>query len=200
MTMSNSIMHRVRARGRGAVFTARDFLGLPDASRASVDQALSRLARKGTIRRLDRGVYDFPLVSGIVGPVSPSPDVVARAVARGTGGMVLPSPARAANDLGLSTQVPAQSVYLTNGPSRQVRIGRQVVTLKHASPGNFVAADSPAGVIVQALRYVRSGGASAVVDSVKPRLSSDDRRALARDLPRAPVWMQRSLRDLSATG
>ena len=110
------ILKRVRARGRGSVFTPSDFLDL--AGRAAIDQALSRLVKAGQLRRLARGLYDFPKMHPKLGPLSPAPDDVARALAQETGSKVQITGARAANALGLSAQVPAQSVYLTDGPPR----------------------------------------------------------------------------------
>src|SRR5262245_26515031 len=145
-------MRRVRHRGRGVVFTPADFFDLGD--RAALDQALSRLARQGTIRRLARGLYDYPRINPQLGPISPGPDAIARAVARKTSSKVQIAGAQAANALGLSTQVPAHAVYLTDGPSRRVAIGRSVITLRRASPKHLLAAGSTAGTVVQALRYL----------------------------------------------
>src|SRR3984893_12723653 len=126
------IMRRARATGRGGVFTPSDFLDV--AARAAVDQALSRLVKNRKLRRLVRGLYDFPKVHPKLGLLSPTPDDVAQALARETGSLVQISGARAANALGLTTQVPARSTYLTDGPSRRVVLGKRVVDLRHASP------------------------------------------------------------------
>lgn len=140
-------MRRARAGGRGGVFTPRDFLDV--AARAAVDQALSRLAKTGKLRRLARGLYDYPKVHPKLGPLSPTPDDVAQALARETGSQVQIAGARAANALGLSTQVPAKSTYLTDGPSRRVVLGKRVVDLRHASPKHLIAPGSAAGTVVK---------------------------------------------------
>src|SRR5438105_83240 len=133
----NQILRRVRAYGRGSVFTPADFLDL--GKRAAVDQALSRLAKDGQLRRLVRGLYDFPKVHAQLGLLAPTPDAVARAFARETGSSLQVAGAQAANALGLSTQIPARIVYLTNGPSRRVLLGKRVVDVRHASPKHLVA-------------------------------------------------------------
>ena len=117
-SVPDRMMKRVRASGRGSVFTPNDFLTV--APRSAVDQALSRLVKSGQLRRLARGLYDFPKLHPKLGPLSPAPDDVAQALARETGSQVQIAGARAANALGLSTQVPAKSTYLTDGPSRRV--------------------------------------------------------------------------------
>src|ERR1043166_9611317 len=137
VSVPDRIMNRARAGGRGCVFTPHDFLDV--AGRAAVDQALSRLVKGGKLRRLTRGLYDFPKVHLKLGALSPAPDDVAQALARETGSRVQIAGARAANALGLSAQVPAKSIYLTDGPSRRVVLGKRVVDLRHASPKHLVA-------------------------------------------------------------
>ncbi|MBB5577008.1 DUF6088 family protein [Rhizobium paranaense] len=184
-------MKRVRARGRGSVFTPSDFLSV--AVRSSVDQALSRLVKGGQLRRLARGLYDYPKLHPQLGALSPAPDDVAQALARETGSRVQIAGARAANALGLSTQVPAQSTYLTDGPSRRVVLGKRVVDLRHASPKHLIAPGSPAGTVVQALRHVGPVRAADVVEIAARRLSPSDKKTLASTAIQAPAWMRPTL-------
>ncbi|WP_371395580.1 DUF6088 family protein [Fretibacter rubidus] len=114
--IATTIKAKIVRKGRGYVFTPSDFLNV--GTRAAVNQALSRLAKKGLIRRLTHGIYDYPKISPRLGALSPKPDDVAQAVACKGGQVLSVSPAKAANLLGLTTQVPAKLVYLTNGPTR----------------------------------------------------------------------------------
>ncbi|CAN7682856.1 DUF6088 family protein [Rhizobium sp. LjRoot30] len=184
-------MRRARAGGRGGVFTPSDFLDI--AARAAVDQALSRLARGGKLRRLARGLYDFPKIHPQLGLLSPIPDDVAQALARETGSHVQIAGARAANALGLSTQVPAKSTYLTDGPSRRVVLGKRVVDLRHASPKHLIAPGSAAGTVVQALRHVGAVRARDVAQVAARRLSASDKKTLASTAVQAPAWMRPTL-------
>lgn len=197
MSISDQVAQRIRRWKRGAVFTPKDFLDL--GSRAAVDQALSRLADKGQIRRLSRGLYDVPRLSAKLGPLTPDPDRVARAMVRANGGVLQMAGAQAANALGLSTQVPAQAEYLTDGPTRKVKLGKRVVTLRHASPKVLVAPGSKAGTVVQALRYLGPDGAAQAVDRLAPTLAPADRRSLARAAPQAPGWMRPMLSRLATS-
>lgn len=185
------VMKRVRASGRGSVFTPSDFLAV--AARPAVDQALSRLVKGGQLRRLARGLYDFPKLHPKLGPLSPAPDDIAHALARETGSQVQIAGARAANALGLSTQVPAQSTYLTDGPSRRVVLGKRVVDLRHASPKHLIAPGSPAGTVVQALRHVGPVRAADVAQVAARRLSANDKRTLGSTAVQAPAWMRPTL-------
>lgn len=190
-------MRRARAGGRGGVFTPNDFLDV--AGRAAIDQALSRLVKNGKLRRLARGLYDFPKVHPKLGPLSPTPDDVAQALARETGSQVQIAGARAANALGLSTQVPAKSTYLTDGPSRRVVLGKRVVDLRHTSPKHLIAPGSPAGTVVQALRHVGLVRAVDVAQIAGRRLSANDKKLLASTAVQAPAWMRPTLVSIANT-
>jgi hypothetical protein len=191
LSAPDRIMKRARAGGRGGVFTPTDFLDV--ARRPAADQAMSRLVKGGQLRRLARGLYDFPKMHAKLGALAPAPDVVAQALARETGSAVQITGARAANALGLSTQVPAKSTYLTDGPSRRVLLGKRVVDLRHASRKHLVAPGSPAGTVVQALRHLGPVGASDIVQVASQRLSVGDKRLLGKTASQAPAWMRPAL-------
>lgn len=191
LTTSDRIIKRAQASGRGSVFTPSDFVDI--AGRASVDQSLSRLVKAGRLRRLSRGLYDLPKIHPKLGALAPSPDVVAQALARETGSVVQIAGARAANALGLSTQVPARSTYLTDGPARRVILGKRVIDLRHASPKHLVAPGSAAGTVVQALRHLGPPRATEVVDVASQQLSIGDKRLLGKTLGQAPAWMRPTL-------
>lgn len=187
--ISGQIMKRIQGKGRGSVLTPKDFLDL--GGRAAVDQALKRLVQKGVLQRLDRGVYSYPKVSPKLGPLTPSPDAVARAVAKATGSKLQVSGARAANVLGLSTQVPSSSVYLTDGPSRTVRLGRHTIQIKHASAKQLQGAGTRAGMAFQALRYLGPDGVDAqVVRKLGSELDARDKQILRRAARQVPDWMR----------
>ncbi|PDT32258.1 hypothetical protein CO671_29815 [Rhizobium sp. M10] len=190
-------MKRARTGGRGGVFTPSDFLSI--AGRAAVDQALSRLVKGGKLRRLARGLYDFPKVHPQFGMLSPAPDDIAQALARETGSQLQISGARAANALGLSTQVPAKNTYLTDGPSRRVVLGKRVVDLRHASPKHLIAPGSAAGTVVQALRHVGAMRAGDVAQIAARRLSASDKKTLASSAVQAPAWMRPTLVSIANT-
>ncbi|RWE29938.1 MAG: hypothetical protein EOS78_29050 [Mesorhizobium sp.] len=191
------IVRRARSSGRGSVFTPNDFLDL--AARAAIDQALSRLVKSGRLRRLARGLYDFPKMHPKLGPLSPAADDIAQALARETGSQVQVAGPRAANVLGLSTQVPARSSYLTDGPSRRVVLGKRIVDLRHASPKHLIAPGSAAGTVVQALRHLGPSRAADIVHVASRQLSPSDKKRLASTAVQAPAWMRPTLRAIADT-
>jgi len=187
MSVHKKILKRIQSHGRGYVFTPKDFLAL--GSRAAVDQTLSRLARRGVIRRLDRGLYDYPKVSARLGPLSPAPGAVARAIARQTDSKVQISGARAANALGVTDQVPAKLLYITDGPSRVARVGNQRIILKHQTKRNLVGIGRQTGLVFQALRYLgKDNITDAVIQKLQSALTDQQKRSLRRDATRATDW------------
>lgn len=187
---------QVEKRGRGAVFVTREFLEL--GSRAAVDEALSRLAKEGVIRRLGRGMYDYPRQHLALGPVPADPDLVAAALARKTGSQIQNSGARAANALGLSTQVVARPIYLTNGRYRSVQVGGQTIELRHASPRSMAGAGRTEGMVIQALRHLGPDHIDAViVEQLKRTLTEREKTALQREAPNAPGWLFPTLQKIA---
>ena len=198
-TIEESMLKRVRGRGGGSAVTPADFLDL--GSRSAVDQGLSRLARKNVLTRVSRGVYAFPETSGWIGVVSPSPDEVAKALARRGCGKLLPSGALAANLLGLSDQVPAKAEYLTDGPTCRVMIKNLQVVLKQTTPKNLATAGRVSGVVIQALRFLRRQQVGPeVVVKLRERLKPAERRQLVKDIPLAPAWMAPLFRQIAEEG
>jgi hypothetical protein len=135
---------------RGAVFTPARFLDL--GTRGAIRLALFRLVKRRLIRRLTRGLFDYPRIHPELGQLSPSAEKIAQALAKNDRIRIQPAGAYAANLLGLSEQVPAKVVFLTDGPSRTVKIGRQEIHLRHTSLRHMAAADRPSGLVIQALK------------------------------------------------
>lgn len=195
--LSARIMKSVRARGRGAVFTWRDFaaFGLPDAIR----QTLSRLTKRGKIRRVARGLYDWPrTVAGLGITVAPNIDAVVDAVARHDRARIVPAGAQAANRLGLSTQVPSRAAYHSSGRSHRITLGNSVIQVRHAPPRLTTATTDGAALAVSALAYV---GQRDVDDDDIARLQQvlapHDKAALLRASPRTYKWMRPFLARIS---
>ena len=197
-SIAAGILKRVRVHGRGWVFTPRDFLDL--GTRGVVDIVLWRLARDKTIRRLAQGLYDYPRVHKKLGILAPNPDDVAAVLAAKTGSRVQVSGARAANLLGLTDQVPAQLVYLTDGPAQRVKIGAQSIQLKPARPSRFPGAGTPAGLALQAIRAAGPNASKDfVVRQLSRALSARDRAQLAKLIKHSPAWSHEIIRGLKGS-
>ena len=192
-SVDSKILSRIYGRGKGCVVTPGDFLDL--GSRQAVDLALHRLAKKGTLRRLARGLYNYPRTDPDLGPLSPTTDAIVKALKGRDRILLQPSGGYAANLLGLSDQVPMKIVFLTDGPARRVQLGKQVIMLKHTTPRAMATAGRVSGLVIQALRHIGQRYVDdAIVARLQKRLSDDDRKQLLQDIRYAPAWIAAILR------
>jgi hypothetical protein len=193
------ILATLRRRGAGTVFVPNDFLAL--GTRSAVDVALHRLVERGAIRRLGRGVYDLPKRHRVLGEVTASADAIAAALAGRDRLRLQPSGAYAANLLGLSEQVPAKVVFLTDGATRAVRIGNTTIRLRRTTPRNMATAGRLSGLLIQALRVLGKHHVSPQrIAHLKRTIPAVERRALIKDLRFAPTWMHPIFRALAGDG
>lgn len=193
-TIQDRILVRIRARGRGKVHIPQDFLDL--GARAAVDSALHRLVKSGEVQRAGRGLYHYP-EEGRFGTVPPDEAELVAAIGRRTGSVMQLAGPGALNRLGLSTQVPAKSVYLTDGPSRTLTLGNRQIEFRSTSPRYLIEPGTTAGLVVQALRELGRGGVDQeVIDRLRATLGDADIRRLRRTRRRLPAWMQDALREL----
>ncbi len=187
-SIDNKVVSRIYGKKRGWVFAPINFLDL--GSRAAIDQALGRLVKTGTIRRLARGLYDYPNKHPDFGVLPPNYNRVAQALMGRDNVKIQPSGAYAANLLGLTEQVPAKIVFFTDGPNRKVQIGKQKIILKRTTPKNMAVAGRISGLVIQALRYLKQKNVdSAIIAKLKRRLSDKDKNTLMSDIRYAPAWI-----------
>ena len=197
--IEQAMFERIKARGDGWVFSPVDFVDL--GNRTAVDKALSRMAADGSVRRVARGLYDVPKRHPLVGLTPPSIDQVAKAIAGKSGTRLQPTGAYAANLLGLSDQVPAKVVFLTDGRSKRIQLGKLTIALKQTSPRIMATAGTISGAIIQALRYLgKDHVTEETVKRLDRRLSPDDRKQLLKDLAYAPAWIALIMRKLATLG
>jgi hypothetical protein len=195
-SIDRKVARRISARKAGWVFTGSQFidLGSPEAVR----KALTRQVESGKIRHLARGLYDVPRLDPQLGLLSPSVEVIAEALKGRDAIRLQPSGAYAANLLGLSYQVPMRVVFLTDGPSRRVQVGKLQVILKRTTPRNMATEGRASGLVIQALRHLgKEHAADDVVQAIRRRLTEADRRLLVKDLRYAPAWVAEAMRRIA---
>ncbi len=191
----SKILRRIRSHGRGWVFTPDSFTDL--GTRRAVDLALMRHRHRGIIRRLARGLYDYPRTDSQLGRLQPSTDDIANALASRDACRLQPSGAYAANLLGLSTQVPTRVVYLTDGRAQTVQVGPRQIILKHTTPRNMATAGKSSGLIIQALRYLGQKNVDQqTIKQLGRRLDHRTLKQLMKDIRYAPAWIADIVRKL----
>lgn len=198
-SLTDKIMRRIRAHGRGKwVCTPKDFLDL--GSRAAVDQALSRLVKSDTLRRIGRGLYDLPRMSGILKrPAPPNVDAAIDAVVKRDRIQVLPDGIVAANQLGLTNAVPAKTAFVTNGATRTLKIGGRTVQFRHIGRYIMRWVDRPGAQVIQALAWLGKAAASdaSVIDTLRSCLPDLVKQDLMKSLDTLPHWMANVVKKIS---
>ena len=196
-TVRDQIVARIERLGEGEAFSAKDFLDI--ASRTTIDVTLASLTLNGKIRRLRRGLYDMPKVNpALGGKLSPDIDEAARAIARRQRWKIVPEGAWAANLLGLSTQVPAKIVYLTDGPNNKVPIGRRTIHFKHARPNAMAGLEGTLALVVQALCYLgKEGVGPREIETLRAALSPAEKQKLVTDTRFGVDWIYEVARTIA---
>ena len=188
--LTEQILAHAEKLPEGTPLAAKSLLHL--GNRAGVDQALSRLAERGHLIRAGRGVYLRPIKSRF-GARAPSLEQAVEALAAQRGEVIVSNGAAAANALGLTTQVPVRSVYLTSGRSRTMTLGKQLVELRHAPRWQLALADRPAGQAVRALAWLGPEKAETALKALKRKLPPTAFGELVAAAPQFPTWLAQSV-------
>jgi len=193
-SVDKKVVARIYGKGRGWAFSPSDFVDL--GSREAIYTALHRLERKGTIRRVLRGIYDYPRYSELLREtLGPDIDEVARALARKSGWRIQPSGAAALNLVGLSTQVPGRFVYRSDGPSRSFEVGKTTLAFRQGALKEAGFRYPESGVIVQALKAL---GEDRITDDTIEQLRAwvpeVRRAAVEKDTRKATGWVYATVR------
>ncbi len=188
----SKIEQRIQSFGKGSIFFPDDFvdLGTPEAIR----QALTRLAKEGIIVRVAQGIYCNPEVDDELGlgVIMPTYDQVAEAMAKRDSARIVPTGAYAQNVLGLSTQVPMNYVYMTDGSSRHVDVVDGTgITFKHTAPKNLSFKSRLAMLITFALKSLKKENVSPEhIEQIKTLLRNEPKEIIFDDLRLMPVWVR----------
>lgn len=196
-SIEDKILTSLKKSGRGGAFSPARFAHYGSA--AAVQKAIERLTDDGKIIRVARGVYSYPKIDTELGLgiIYPTFDEIAACIANRDRTLIAPAGAYAVNKLGLSTQVPMNAVYITNGESRtiDIRNGRNIV-FKHAAPKNFAFESSFAQLVAIALKEIGK-------DNLMPQQLATLKQVLNRqprisemDLKLMPAWVKKQVSDL----
>jgi len=149
-SVENAVKNRITKHGPGWCFTPMHFADL--GSDASIRKALSQLGKQKFIRRLARGLYEYPKKHDLLGVIPPDLNEVAKAIAEKDRVQIQPAGAHAANLVGLSMQVPGRIIFLTEAAAKKVKIGNQEIIFKKTTKKNMLSAGTREGLLIQALK------------------------------------------------
>lgn len=194
----NKIIAKIKKAKRGSLFFIEDFLNLGTSK--AVSKALERLVEKKELSRVSRGIYSRLRIDPVLGAISPTTEEIAEAVRRRDKARIIPTGILALNALGLSTQVPMNLVYLTDGAARTIQIGKRKIVFKKTSPRNLAAIGSISSLAIQALREIGKDKVTEdEINSILRQLEKEDPYRLQHDIKLAPEWIRIIMRQALKT-
>jgi ribosomal protein S19E (S16A) len=192
-SIENKILNQIESLPKGKLLFPADFndIGSSEAIRIS----LFRLEKEGIITRVAQGIYVRPKESKLLGKLMPAAEEVAEAIAQRDRIRTVPSGSYALNALGLSTQVPMNIVFLTDGSPREIKMGKRKIKFKKTTPKNLLAKGAISRLVIQALKEIGNGKLSVVEEKkIIELLKKEDKNDLKQDIPLAPVWIQKIMK------
>ena len=194
-SVEKAVKTMIVGHGRGWCFTPGHFLEL--GSEESIRQALSNLHKQKVIRRLAQGVYDYPKEHDVLGIIPPDLNKVAKAIAEKNGVQIQPAGAHAANLAGLSEQVPGRLIFLTEGPSRKLKIGNQEIIFKKTTKKIMASAGTREGLIIQAFKNLGKDHIDQVVRArARKFLEPSGEKEIRKNMRFAPAWVRTVVFDI----
>jgi hypothetical protein len=195
--IEQKILSRIYGNGRGWAFSPADFADL--GTRPTIDSALHRREREGIIRRVIRGIYDYPRHSkALGGAVSPNIDQVADALARKFVWRIQPNGATAQNLLGLSTQVPARLVFLSDGPDRFYTVGKTSLAFEHTALKEAGFKLQESRLVVQALKELGEGRITLkIITQIRKKFDAALRQRILLDTKTATGWVYAAIQEIA---
>lgn len=188
-TTDDKILTKIKKAKRGSLFFIDDFIAFGNSK--AVSKALERLEKNGEISRVARGIYAILEQDSIIGELQPSTEKIAEAIRKRDKARIIPTGSLALNALGLSTQVPTNLVYLTDGSARTVDLGKRKIRFKKTAPKNLSAIGNISGLVIQALKEIgRDNVTDTEIQIILSHLKNEEPQRLQHDIRLAPEWIR----------
>jgi hypothetical protein len=188
----------IKSKPKGSLVLPDDYLTY--GSSEAIRKALGRLEEKKLIIRIAHGIYVRPKISKLIGPLTPSAEEVAAAIAKRDRIRTVPTGSYALNALGLSTQVPMNIVLLTDGSPREIKIGKRTIKFKKTTPKILQAKGKISSLVIQALKEIGNGNVTTnEAQKILDILKKEDKKDLKHDISLAPVWIQKIMKQALET-
>ena len=190
------ILSRIESMPKGEVFIISDFSDLAD--EATVRKALSRLEEDGKIRRIMRGVYENPKFNDFLGEyVKPHPDKIAKALARNYGWTIVPCGDTALNMLGLSTQVPAVWLYVSDGNYREYTCGNFVIQFKRTTNKEISKISFKTALVIQAIKALGKDKITGdVIEKIRSLTTDEEKEQMFVEAKYATAWIYDVIKEI----
>lgn len=187
MNTLNKVITHIQSIPKGRAFASSTLKHL--ATPTNTRKILERLTKQGELRRIARGIYARPKKTQF-GEVLPSHEEIARVSAQAHGEVIAVHGAVAAQQLGLTTQVPMQPIYYTTGNSRTIKTNKQTIILIHISPSKLVNPGTIVCTVISALWYMGNKNVSIdTINKIEKQLTKQDFTLVLQHREFMPAWM-----------
>jgi hypothetical protein len=188
-SVDDKVIAKIKKAKRGSLFFTEDFLSFGSAK--AVAKALERMVEKEEVFRVARGIYARLEKDPILGLLKPSTEAIAQAIAKRDKARIVPTGILALNALGLSTQVPMNVVYLTDGAKRKIDLGKRKILFKNTAPKNLSAIGKISSLVIQALKEIGKDNCTEnEIQIILKQLTKEEPYRLEHDIRLAPEWIR----------
>mgnify|MGYP003458217357 FL=1 len=188
-SIEDKVIAKIKKAKRGSLFFTEDFLSFGSAK--AVAKALERMVEKEEVFRVARGIYARLEKDPILGLLKPSTEAIAQAIAKRDKARIVPTGILALNALGLSTQVPMNVVYLTDGAKRKIDLGKRKILFKNTAPKNLSAIGKISSLVIQALKEIGKDNCTEnEIQIILKQLTKEEPYRLEHDIRLAPEWIR----------
>jgi len=189
-SIENKVLEYLKHRQKGKIYFTNDFATLGTSE--SIRKSLSNLVKKDILIRLTQGIYLYPKIDKELGVLYPSVDDVCRAIAKRDKARIEPTGIFALHSLGLSTQIPVNVVYLTDGIPRKIKYGNRTIKFKKTAPKNLAMKGKVSSLVITALKQIGKENVSQEVElQLTKALKKESVENVKHDAQLAPVWISK---------
>ena len=188
-SIDSKILKKIKKVKRGSLFYTEDFLSFGNYK--AVSKALERLVNENELSRVARGIFTILIKDNYLGEISPTAEIIAESIRKRDKARIFPTGSLALNMLGLTTQIPTNLVYLTDGSARTIKVGNRSIVFKKTSPKNLAAIGIFSGIVIQALKEIGKENVTDIeIEKILEHLKKEDPNRLEHDIELAPEWIR----------
>lgn len=201
MRTDKKVFYFISGHKRGWAFTPKDLLS--KFTRDEADNALSDLTKEGKIRRVARGIYDYPKYSKLLNKdLSCDIEQIARAYARKFNWRIEVSGDTALNLLDLSTQIPGNYLYYSNGPSKTYKLNDGAeIEFKKSALKNIGFKYKESSLLVQALKALGKENINdKVIKKIRNQIDDSMYEKILKDTKSSTVWIYETIKEVCKNG
>jgi DNA-binding Xre family transcriptional regulator len=193
-SVQTRIENEIKSMKRGSILFPSNFDDIGNVE--VVKKSLLRLENKKFLIRLAHGIYLYPKQDKLLGVLYPTIEEIALAIAERDRARIIPTGTTALNKLGLSTQIPMNIVFLTDGAPRSIVVGKRTIKFKRTSPKNLAVKGEITSLIIQALKEIGKDNVTAEqLEKIKIHLEKEKQEIIVHDAKLAPVWISKIMKN-----